>query len=201
MNEKAIYERYMYPGSEPRVPINLLGARNGEELSRFEAQIVAIRVKTIPPHAMELSYDGLKALHRHLFQDIYEWAGMERTYTTSRNPNAAFAKPAYIASWIEKQFEHLKSSNYYCGLEKRQFAENAASFFNEINAAHPFIEGNGRVQRLFLQMIAENAGYDLDLRAEDQREWYAAAEAGFLADNLNPLIALLEKRLTKLMTE
>ncbi|NTE87857.1 hypothetical protein G6L37_30880 [Agrobacterium rubi] len=54
--------------------------------------------------------------------------------------------------------------------QKRQCTEHAARFINEVNAAHPLIEGDGRVQRLLLQILAENASNDLDIRAEDQRE-------------------------------
>jgi hypothetical protein len=48
-----------------------------------------------------------------------------------------------------------------------------------------------------ITMIAENAGYDLNLRAEDQHKWYLALEAGFRAEDLNPLSASREKRLTE----
>ena len=52
-----------------------------------------------------------------------------------------------------------------------------------------------------MQILAENVGNDMDIRAEDQRKWHATAEAGFLANDLNPLIASLERQLTRLMAK
>lgn len=154
--EEAIYDRVMYPGPEPRVPVNKLGIREWAALERKETEIVERRIKSgLPPEALELSYAGLKAMHRHMFQDIYQWAGEERTYTTGRNEAVPFAPPEHITSWMGKQFAQLAKDNYLRGLDAVAFAEKASAFVNEINAAHPFIEGNGRVQRLFLQRLAE----------------------------------------------
>jgi cell filamentation protein len=187
----------MYPGPDPRVPINKLGHRNWEDLSHWEAIFVAKRSKTIPLDAQELTYNGFKALHGHLFQDIYEWAGRERTYTTGRNQGRgpSFARPEHIARQAEAQFRTFENKNRFVGMNADEFAHASADFINEINAAHPFIEGNGRVQRRFLQMIAQNAAYGLELRAEDMEAWNKAAEIGFLHVNPGPTATLIRSRI------
>ncbi len=187
----------MYPGPEPRVPRNLLNIEDREELEQAEAAFVAVQIETLPAKAMELSYAGYKAIHRHLFSPLYEWAGQERTYTTGRNPGVPFATPENIAGWMEKQFKLLKEKNYLRELNEDQFASAAAAIINEINAAHPFIEGNGRVQRLFLQILAEQAGFDLSLDGADKDEWNEASKQGFLSSN-DMMTSLIRRKISRL---
>jgi cell filamentation protein len=68
----------------------------------------------------------------------------------------------------------------------------AASF----NAAHPFVEGNGRVQRLFLQILADQAGYEQTLLPSDKNAWNAAAKEGFFS-NSDAMKRLITARLKK----
>ncbi|AZS19429.1 hypothetical protein CSW63_01405 (plasmid) [Caulobacter sp. FWC26] len=108
----------------------------------------------MPARAGEPTYAAFKAIHFHLFQDLYAWAGQERTYTTGRGPTP-FAPPEQIAPWMEKQFAAFRELK---GLSAEGFAVASANFITEINAAHPFIEGNGRTQRIWLGGVAERAG-------------------------------------------
>jgi len=197
--EAQTYDRLMYPGTEPRVPINKLNIRNWDNLEKKEAEIVFYRLSQgLPEDAKKLTYAGFKAIHEHLFQDIYEWAGKERTYTTGRNAEAPFAPPGHITSWMEKQFQALHKDNDLRNLPPQEFSQKAANLVNEINAAHPFIEGNGRVQRVWLRQLAEQAGYSLDIRAEDREAWNKASKVGFLALDHRPMAQLIESRLTPL---
>ena len=118
MKEYAIYDRYMYPGPEPRTPINKFGIRDRRAFEAHEARIVAIRARNIPDKARQLNYRGLrgfKALHKHLFQDVFEWAGKERTYTTGRNAVAAFARPEHIVPFVEKEFAKFEAQGRFAG--------------------------------------------------------------------------------------
>jgi cell filamentation protein len=72
------------------------------------------------------------------------------------------------------------------------FASRLAHYLSEINAIHPFREGNGRVQRLFISQLAEHAGYSLDFSALDQAELYPVMQASFLG-NEQPLAELIFK--------
>ncbi|MEO9900407.1 MAG: Fic family protein [Nisaea sp.] len=196
--EREIYERVMYRGDEPRVPVNKLGLRTWKELEEVENKIATRRLKAgIPDRARQLTYDGLKALHHHLFQDVYSWAGQERAYTTGRNAGVPFATPENIRSYLEAEFKKFGAANQFKGLAPGQFAEKVAHFLNEINAAHPFIEGNGRVQRVFLRLISENAGYEISLKASDKELWNEASRIGFLSSD-KPMAELIEARLSPL---
>ena len=189
----------MYPGPEPRVPVNKLGLRDAKSLEMKEGEIVSRRIKQgLPEKAQNLTYAGFKAIHEHLFQDVYEWAGQERTYTTARNDEAPFALPEHIAGWMEKQFRELEKADYLRNLPPDEFAVKAADLVNEINAAHPFMEGNGRTQRVWLRQVAEHAGYSLDFRAEDREAWNKAAKIGFLSVDSRPMAELIESRLSPL---
>ncbi len=117
-----------------------------------------------PARAHVRSYDGFKAIHRHLFRDLYSWAGKGRKYTTGRG-SIPFAVPEHIGGWMQQEFNALAGDGYLVGKSLDEFAVAAAKDVNEINAAHPFIDGNGRTQRFWLRMLANNAGFDLTMRA------------------------------------
>ncbi len=60
----------------------------------------------------------------------------------------------------------------------------------EINAAHPFRDGNGRTQRVFCSLLAEQAGYFIDFESVDQARMYGVMVASFKG-NVEPLETLL----------
>lgn len=192
----ATYDKLFYPGNEPRVPINKLDIRTHAGLEKAEAEYAAFRTKMgIPPAARELTYDGLKALHHHLFQDVYSWAGEQRTYTTGRTHS--FGPPEHIEGQMNKLFKALARENHLRGLEPSVFAERAAKYVNDVNAYHPFIEGNGRAQRLWLTQLAGQAGYDIDFERITKDQWYEASKIGFLSSD-KPMAELIAANLTRL---
>lgn len=192
-NERAAYRRAFYPNTETYV--NKLGIRDREHLEDTERALTNRRAsQPFPPQAHCRSYVGFKAIHRHLFQDLYAWAGKERRYTTGRG-SIPFARPEHIASWMRQQFRQLAQERYLVGRNKAQFAERAAVYVNEINAAHPFIDGNGRTQRFWLRMLAENAGFALALDAADAKRWNEASRLGFSKGDHAPMARLIRSRL------
>jgi cell filamentation protein len=198
-HETAAYDRLMYPGPEPRVPVNRLGIRDWPTLHALEAEILPLRMEQgLPREALALTLESYLSIHRHLFQDLYEWAGSLRPYTTSRNPGAPFAAPENIAPWMQKQFEFLRSREYLRGLGLSAFASALASVANELNAAHPFIDGNGRVLRLWLQIVSEQAGFELSLDRRHADDWNETSRIGFLTGNCGPLSTLLLANLAPL---
>lgn len=70
---------------------------------------------------------------------------------------------------MERLFGWLDSNDYLCGLDEVAFAKQAAHFLAELNAIHPFREGNGRTQLSFLTMLAEVADHPLDLERLDPK--------------------------------
>lgn len=192
--EEDEYARVVYPGAS--VYVNKLDIRDQLSLEKIERYLSATRARQgFPARAHFRTYAGFKAIHRHLFQDLYGWAGRERRYTTGRGP-APFALPEHIDTWMTKQFVALRAEGYLAGRTPEGFAGAAASYVNEINAAHPFIDGNGRTQRFWLRMLADNAGFELRLTERDQRGWNNASAQGFSATDHVPMAALLRRRLT-----
>ena len=191
--EEAQYQKFFYPGTETL--INKLDIRDADKLAVAERQLVDNRFKQgLPPAARKMTYAGFKAIHRHLFQDLYEWAGQERTYTTGRGPSP-FAVPEHIGSWMNDRFAKLKAEKYLVGLKPEKWAERAAEHVNEINAAHPFIEGNGRTQRTWLRVLADRAGYQLTLSSKDREAWYDASRIGFENTDYRPMAKLIAENL------
>ena len=89
-------------------------------------------------------------------------------------------------------FSALAAEKYLVNLEPKVCASRLALYLSEINAIHPFREGNGRVQRLFISQLAEHAGYSLDYSSLDQAVLYPVMQASFLG-NEQPLSDLIFK--------
>jgi len=176
-HEQAEFDRLHFP--DGRTLRNKLGISDFKALEASERSLAERRaMQGLPDSARELSYDGYKSIHRHLFQDIYSWAGEERTYT-SRKGETTFTRAKMIPSYMEGIFKELKKENYLEGLSKDKFAERAAYYVNNINAGHPFNDGNGRTQRTWLRQLADRAGYELKLGSCDKNEWHSASIVGF----------------------
>jgi cell filamentation protein len=177
------------------VYVNKLGIRDKKLLEETERSLTEQRSdEGFPPRAHHKTYAGFKAIHRHLFQDLYRWAGKERNYTTGRS-SVPFARPQHITTWMEGLFRQLVRDDYLVGRNKRDFATEAARYVNEINACHPFIDGNGRTQRFWLRMLAENAGFALTLAAADIKRWNNASRLGFVRSDHAPMARLIQSRL------
>jgi cell filamentation protein len=156
---------------------NKLGLRSNADLERAEIVAVVIRSRDLPRIDI-YSYEGFKAVHKHLLGDLYEWAGRERRYTTGRGP-VSFARPELIEGWMERQFARLNAIPPDELKDPEQFAKYAAGLVNEMNAAHPFLEGNGRTIRVWLQLFAQACGHRLDFTELSKERWYAASAVGF----------------------
>ena len=73
-----------------------------------------------------------------------------------------FAKANEIEKLANACFSRLKSENYFKGQEFDEFISNIVDFYCVTNMLHPFREGNGRTQRIFISQLIRYAGYDID---------------------------------------
>jgi cell filamentation protein len=182
-------DSYTYPDSE--ILKNKADLRDQAALDDFEADTTAIRLLEMIEHPLPGNFDlpHLQAIHRHLFQDVYDWAGQLRTVDISKG-DSRFANCGLIESYLGQQLAKISSENHLSGLAPETFIKRLAHYMGEINAAHPFREGNGRVQRAFCAQLAEQAGYFIDFDEASRDEMYAAMIASFHGDN-KPLESLL----------
>lgn len=169
---------YLYPGTNTL--INRFNVTDPKQLQAIESQYYYIRsIKPLPKGSFD--YDHLKALHKHFFDDVYPWAGQQRTVDISKQGNL-FAHNAFIESSLTKLFKQLHQEKRLEGLEADTFYGRLSYYFNEVNAVHPFREGNGRTQRVFFEELAKGAGYQLDWKKIDREAYIEASIAGYDGD-------------------
>lgn len=172
---EAVEDPYCYPGTS--VLINKLGIRTAEALEAFEGEISSERAaEPLPPGRLSVSH--FRAIHRHLFQDVYRWAGRFRTVRMSKGGNM-FCYPENIESSLSQLFGQLKALHFFRGMEPEDFAVHAAHFLAELNAIHAFREGNGRTQLAFMSVLAAQADYPLDFGRLDPAIFLTAMIASF----------------------
>lgn len=171
----AIEDPYCYPGTT--VLINKVGLRDQNELDAFESEISLQRSAEALPKGT-LNYAHFRAIHRHLFQDVYKWAGQVRTVRIAKG-GSMFCYPESIDREMNKLFGALAGAKHFKDLEAQVFADKAAHHLAELNAIHPFREGNGRTQLTFLTLLAEKAGHPLALDRMDPDGIMQAVIASF----------------------
>ena len=105
-------------------------------------------------------------LHYQLFNDLYEWAGKIRIVNMSKK-GTNFCEYSKIAELGEMYFDRLKKQQYLIGLPFPEFIDELTELYCDLNMLHPFREGNGRCQRLFLSLLIKNAGYEINFSEID----------------------------------
>jgi cell filamentation protein len=179
-----------YPGTF--VLINLADLRDQADLDAFEVEAVGHR-SLEPPPLGDFDPEHYRALHRHLFQDVYAWAGEYRTRRTSKGGNM-FCYPERIKPEMAKLFKRLAGDSLQRGVDADVFVPAAADFLGELNAIHPFREGNGRSQLYFLRMLGQRAGHAF--RSESvERDAFLHAMIESYHGRLDALIDELERML------
>jgi len=150
---------YVYPPGT-NVLRNRLGIRQAADLTEREATLSVIRIAQLELRFILGGYDlaHLQAAHRYTFGDMYPWAGELRTVRIAKDGDL-FALPEHIGPYLTTLFTDLAREDFLHGLDREQFAERLTYYYAEINAVHPFREGNGRTQRAFLGQIAKAAGW------------------------------------------
>ncbi len=169
--------KYCYPPSFT-VLKNKLNIRDARELEFFEREFVIQRISEgVPAGNFDLAH--LRAIHRHLFQDVYEWAGEIRTVEISKDGNQ-FQLHRYIENGMADVHRRLVAANFLRGLSAAEFAQEAGKVLGDVNYVHPFREGNGRTQLLYLEQLADQAGHAINLLRLDRDSWmYASRQAHF----------------------
>ena len=184
----SVADPYVYPDA-PEVLKNRFGIKGAAELDAIERVIVAQRIKEGAPRG-EFDLVHVKAIHRHLFQDVYEWAGETRTVELSRGGHH-FQPVSYIETGIKNIHDRLIERKFLVGWKRDAFAREAATIIGDLNYVHPFREGNGRTQLQYLKLLSRRAGLDIDLTRLKPDAWQKASRVAHVA-NYDPMrVAIL----------
>jgi cell filamentation protein len=182
----AVADPYCYPGTQ--VLKNIPDLREQAALAEFEAISFAQRAEEPLPDG-RLSVTHFLAVHRHLFQDVYRWAGKPRTIRIAKGGNP-FCYPENIRSELRNLFNWLRAQHYLRGRDADSFAVGLTHFLAELNAVHAFREGNGRTQLAFAALVAAHAEHPLHFDQLEPIAFLDAMIASF-AGNEAPLAAEL----------
>ncbi|EAJ5683716.1 cell filamentation protein Fic [Campylobacter lari] len=188
------------------IKTNKIGAKSLNELFHKERNITNAKSLELSkdPIKGNFDYQHLKDIHKALFKDVYTWAGKDRMEIGLEEKFAKYAPNGIIINFVPGKeldkyskiiFDDLAKNNYLKNSKDlNHFAKDLAKFMGEINALHPFREGNGRTQRIFLNELAKNAGYKLDLNLTPKDKMIiACVEASQL--KLGKLEALIKTNL------
>jgi fido (protein-threonine AMPylation protein) len=168
VNRTEAQDPYCYPGTD--VLINQVGLRDRALLDTYEAQIVALNLAELSQKPITGPFDAtrLKETHRRIFEGVYSWAGNFRTNTgvmSKRRPQGyvvTYGDSQYVGRELEKVFKALAAENYLRGQPLDIVVARGAHYYGEIDARHPFREGNSRTVRQFSTDLLRQAGVALE---------------------------------------
>ncbi|MCT2224649.1 MULTISPECIES: Fic/DOC family protein [Micrococcales] len=179
------WESYFYPDTiDPLTGIgtlrNLYDERDARVLSRMEYTDTTVRAVQLGNGEVDVprTFDGehLRAIHGHLFQDVYEWAGEYRTVEMSKGPGRGFGevKTGEVDRYLSDA-QRLVTSTDWAGISRNDFVATASTVFAYVNQAHPFREGNGRTSKVFMAHVAEQSPYRFDFARVSPEQWNAGS--------------------------
>ena len=185
-------DHYLYPGTQTLK--NKLDIRDPSQLGKIERQLVTQRIRQgVPEGQFDLAH--LQGIHRHLFQDVYSWAGELRQVEIAKGGHQ-FQFRQYIATGMADVHGRLVKQNYLRGLNKAEFAREAGAIMGDVNYVHPFREGNGRTQLQYLKQLGQQAGHNVDLGRLDPKGWIEASKRAHAADYA-PMSRAIEEAITE----
>ena len=184
--------KYCYPGTN--VLKNRLDIRDLDTLHMAERDYSSVRQTEIMMQGVtgDFSFKHLCSIHKQLFQDIYTWAGKTRTVDISKG--TVFCLVQFIEMQFEDLYCKLKKENFLKDItDKAEMSKRLAFYLGELNMIHPFREGNGRTQRIYIEQLCLNNGrFDIDFTEATKDEMISASVAS-VNDSNDQLEALLLK--------
>lgn len=182
---------YTYPGTD--VLRNMLDIRDHQQLAAFEANATAARLIELDAAPLVGRFDvaHLKSIHGYIFQDVYRWAGEFRTVNISKGGHL-FGAAAFVEPALHEVLQRLAGEHYLKATDARMFATRGGYYMGEINAIHPFRDGNGRSQREFIRLLALQAGFGVDWSRVTRERMMTASLESFKTGDSSGMAALIE---------
>lgn len=143
--------------------INKFNIKDDKKLSEIEAEITFAKAAVLESEEAKPPFDFeyYKSIHYFLFEDLYDFAGQLRSVDISKK-GTAFCSAKELEKSCEACFKRLKEQNCFIGLSKENFVNEIVDFYCTTNFLHPFREGNGRTQRIFISKLIKYNGYDFE---------------------------------------
>lgn len=186
---------------DSKVLRNKLGIEDQRALTDAENDLLEIRLAELRerPNLVQRTYDlsHLQALHRHLFQDVYEWAGELRTVGIAKGGGESFVPPLNIELPVKHAVQRIRESDFLRSLRTEDVPREIAYLYDYLNFAHPFREGNGRTQREFFSQLLSVAAFDLDWMLIERAQLYDACHIARNEGDLVPMTQLFETILVR----
>jgi cell filamentation protein len=182
---------YTYTDPKTGLLRNLQDITTFDVLLFVESSAVTKRLQELYESPIKIEgIDSLFKIHRHLFQDIYAWAGKKRMVEISKDgkqffPTSYFDNAFKYIDQLIVDFKKNPTDN------KKLLAEKLAEILDNVNYLHPFREGNGRTQREFLRMVALEKGLNLNLNPPDNATVYERYMKGTIESDLKILTELI----------
>ncbi|MGV4329272.1 Fic/DOC family protein [Trueperella pyogenes] len=169
MTSRQEWEAYLIPGTQTLrnkfvTDAEPYGVSDQKILELLERGATKFRMVELAHNPIEgnFDYEHMKAIHRHIFQDVYEWAGQERTVSMSKAGYRYWPAGPGLKEAADHRYELLAQGNFLRGLDRESFVSELAEHWAEINVVHSFREGNTRSQFMFFRQLSRQAGWDLD---------------------------------------
>lgn len=182
---------YTYTDPKTGILRNLADITDQEVLLFVESGAVTKRMQELYENPIKIKgIESLFAIHRHLFKDIYSWAGKKRIVEISKDgkqffPTTHFENAYRFIDTLILDFKRIPKYN------RQQLAEKLAEILDNVNYLHPFREGNGRTQREFLRLLALEKGLTLNLNPPDNKNIYDQYMQGTINSDVKTLTKLI----------
>ena len=188
---KYVDHDYIYTDPKTGILRNLADITDPDDLLFFESGAVAKRIQELYEKPIKIKgVDGLLSIHRHLFQDVYSWAGKRRKVEISKA-----GKQFFPTTHFDNAFRFIDTliSDYRSITkgENLQITAKLAEILDNVNYLHPFREGNGRAQREFLRLLALEKGLTLNLNPPDNKNVYDQYMQGTINSDIKTLTKLI----------
>jgi cell filamentation protein len=197
-NKKPLSDSYKYLDpdynyTDPKTGLlrNLQDISDPDVLLFVESSAVTKRLQELYENSIKIKgVDSLFEIHKHLFHDIYGWAGKKRTVEISKDgkqffPTSHFDNAFRYIDRLITEFKKIPKDN------KKMLAEKLGEILDNVNYLHPFREGNGRTQREFLRLLAFEKGLTLNLNPPDNISVYERYMKGVIESDVQTLIDLI----------
>ena len=170
---------------------NLPNIEDEKVLLAYESLKVSNRIEELFDNPIRIvDSSALLKIHKHLFQDLYVWAGEKRIIEISKDgkqffPTSNFDNAFVYIDHFIAEFNEIPKDN------KKLLADKLAQILDNINSLHPFREGNGRTQREFLRLLALEKGLNLNLNPPDNKSIYERYMKGTIESDVKTLTELI----------